>query len=118
MKFFSIILSFILIVAAVVFALSNGQAATVNLWPSDITVTAPLALWMLGSLVFGLFFGGLFVWLQSLPHRFKMRRLGKDVVALADRLLQAERELDHYRAKSVTQDLVPQRPAWKFWSRH
>jgi uncharacterized integral membrane protein len=118
MKVLSAITGFVLLLVILVFTLSNKQAAAVSLWPFDLEITAPLSLWMLGSLGSGLLFGSLFVWLGALPHRLRARRLGKDIIAISDRLLQAERELERHRAKAgKTETPLLAGSKWRFWEK-
>jgi uncharacterized integral membrane protein len=118
MRLLSAIAGFVFLMVILVFTLSNKQSASVSLWPFDMEVTAPLSLWMLGSLGAGLLFGSGFVWIGALPHRIRMRRLGRDIVSLSDRLLQAERELEQYRAKAApAKTPLLTGSKWRFWER-
>jgi putative membrane protein len=118
MKLLSAILGFVIFLAALVFALSNRQNVTLSLWPFDVEATAPLYLMTLGVFALGLLFGGAFVGLGAIPRRFRMRRLGKDVTRLGNRLLELERELEQHRARSAAeQTLSLPKPKWRFWER-
>ncbi len=118
MKFLSALLSFIILAASVLFALSNRQSVTVSLWPFDVEIIASLYVMVLGALALGLVAGGFIMWLGALRHRFAARRLGKDVVLLSDRLMHAERELEQHRARLGETD-KPQITGskWRFWER-
>ena len=122
MKFLSAVLGFIVFVIILVFTLSNRRMVNVSLWPFDVEITAPLFIMVLGSTAFGILIGGGYMWLNHLPHRFAAKRLGKDVVLLSDRLLQAERELEQHRAeKAAKQPPLLTSPGWKvkwdFWKK-
>ena len=119
MKILSSLFGIALFLACMVFALSNRQNVTVSLWPFDADVTMPMYLVVLGSLGTGLFFGGLFIWLGSLSHRFLARRLGKDVVVLSDKIQELEHELEQHRARMASQGTPPLLTGskWRFWER-
>lgn len=118
MKFFSALLSLLLLIVSLIFAVSNRQSVTVSLWPFDLEIAAPLFIMTLGALGLGLVLGGFFVWLNYLPHRFMARRLGKDVVALSNRLLETERELEQHRAHARSgEPPLLSGSKWRFWER-
>ncbi|MDE2029488.1 MAG: DUF1049 domain-containing protein [Alphaproteobacteria bacterium] len=75
---------FLLFVLALVlsFALPNRQDVAVGLWPSQTIWQVPLYLVGLAPLGLGLVAGGLMGWIGSVPHRFKARRLGKELEAM------------------------------------
>lgn len=118
MKILSALLGFILIIVALIFALSNRQNVELSLWPFDVMIAAPLYIMTLGALGFGLLLGGGFVWLGTLQHKYKARHLAKDVVTLSDKILQLEEELKPHRARLAAE--TPPRiagPKWRFWER-
>jgi len=117
MKFFSALLGFLIFVAALVFALSNRQSIAVSLWPFDVDVLMPLYLIVLGSLALGALFGGGFIWIGTLQHRFLARRLGKDVVLLSDKLNELERELAQLRAAASSHAPLLTSSKWRFWEK-
>jgi uncharacterized integral membrane protein len=86
MKFLSALIGFILAVLALCFALANRQTATINLWPLDMAVEAPVYLLSLGTLFVGLMMGAVVAWLYMIPHRLRARRLHKDVILLNDKI--------------------------------
>jgi uncharacterized integral membrane protein len=118
MRLLSALVSLVVFVVLLVFALSNRQDVTVSLWPFDVLITAPLYIFTLGSLGMGLVFGAGFIWFRTIPHRLKTRRLGRDVVALSDKLLQAERELEQHRVRATVADTpLLTGSKWRFWER-
>jgi uncharacterized integral membrane protein len=117
MKFLTALLGLLFFLACLVFALANQKSAVVSLWPFGLEIAAPLYVMTLGALAAGLLFGGLFVWLGALPHRFAARRLGKDVVALSNRLLELERELARRHAESGEKTPLLAGSKWRFWER-
>jgi putative membrane protein len=76
----------------VVFALSNAGTVQLGLWPTDLSIDAPLSLAVLGAA--GLFFilGAIVVWIGSLNQRRRARRAESRVRAL-------ERELEGLRPR-------------------
>jgi putative membrane protein len=62
---------FLLVLIA--FALSNPQPVSLALWPTDVTLEAPLSIATL--VIAGVFFllGALIVWLPGLAHRRRAR---------------------------------------------
>lgn len=63
---------FLLII--VVFALSNRQPAQLGLWPTDYSVTVPLALAILVPAAVALFLGAILMWFRAAGQR---RRAGR-----------------------------------------
>ncbi len=115
MKAFSWLLTIILLLLALSFALANRQSATVSLWPFDIELMAPLYLISLGTLFTGLLIGAAFGWIGTLSHRFEARRLRKDIAGLRDKieeLQHAARKHEHHPILSASN-----RPKlkWRFW---
>lgn len=121
-KFLSALLGFAFIAACLVFSLFNRQGVSVSLWPFDIELTAPLFVMVLGALAIGLLAGATFVWVQHMPHRFRARRLGKDLVELSNRLIEAEQELERHRERQRAEEtaqppIARTRPFWSFWKK-
>jgi uncharacterized integral membrane protein len=71
---------FLLVLIA--FAISNQQTVSLALWPTDVTLEAPLSISVL--LIAGVFFllGAVMVWIPALGHRRRARRAEKKVSAL------------------------------------
>ena len=82
-------------IVAVVFAVSNREAAMLNLWPLGIKVEAPLFILVLGSGLFGLVLGGVITWLSAGRKRQRAREA-------EFRATSAEREL-HYLQRKLDQ---------------
>jgi len=117
MKFLSALLGLLIFVASLIFALSNQQSVTVNLWPFDLEMTAPLYVMTLGALAVGLLVGSFYIWLTALPHRFTARRLGKDLALLTAKIVELEHELEPHRAREKDSQLLLPSPRWKFWKK-
>ncbi len=86
-----LLLPFLLLLIA--FAVSNPQPVTLALWPTDLSLEAPLSIATL--VIAGVFFllGALVVWIPSLAARARARRAERRVTKL-------EAELEA-RAKAV-----------------
>lgn len=119
MKLISALFGFVVAVVFLAFALSNRQTLDVSLWPFDTEISAPVFILVLGSLALGIVIGGGIIWLQHMPHRFRARRLGKDVVVLSDRVLELERELESLRPKEANKKIpLLVGTKWRFWERY
>jgi uncharacterized integral membrane protein len=94
MKFTSWLFTIPIIIVCVVFAVSNRQEVTIDLWPLDYIVTSPLYVLTLGFFFCGFLFGSLLFWLTSLRHRWDKRKLSKQV----DKL---KTQLDDEKSKKV-----------------
>ena len=119
MKIFSGLLGFIVIAVALTFALANRQTAVVSLWPLGVEIQAPLYLLTLGTLLFGVLIGAAVAWFNLLPHRFKARRMRKDLVALQDKVASLQQTVvppvvpvQGHDGISRLPDLAPKRPFW------
>ncbi|MGC8476964.1 MAG: LapA family protein [Acetobacteraceae bacterium] len=72
----------------VLFALSNRADVTLGLWPTGLSLQAPLALVVLGALALGFLAGGVVVRISESRHRrrarqaeAKLRRLEEELAA-------------------------------------
>ena len=79
----------------ILFAVSNRQSVSVELWPLPALVELPLYLVVLGTLLVGFFAGELVAWVRNWRWRREARRS-------RDRIAALERELDAARAPHVT----------------
>jgi uncharacterized integral membrane protein len=106
MKIVSWLLTAIVLLAALGFALNNTQTTTLNLWPAGVVIEAPLYLFSLGTLFAGLLLGVFIGWIGHFPHRMEARRLRKDIAKLHDKIedMNAERadadEADAHKPKA------------------
>lgn len=80
------LLLFPFLVVLVAFALSNPQPVTLGLWPTDLTLEAPLSLATL--VIAGVFFllGAVVVWLPGLGHRIRARRAERRARSLSEEI--------------------------------
>ena len=74
----------------ILFAVSNRESVSVELWPLPALMELPLYLVVLGTLVVGFFSGELVAWLRSWRWRREARR-SRDRIAVLEQELVAER---------------------------
>src|SRR4051794_17246792 len=82
-----LILTIILCVPLVLFALSNPTPVHLTLWPADYVLDAPLSVSILVAMAVAFLLGAVIVWFSSLAQRRRARRAERMV-----RLLQAQIE--------------------------
>jgi putative membrane protein len=80
-----ILIALPILLLLVLFALSNPEAATFHLWPTDFAVALPLSLAVLGAMAVAFVLGALVVWFSLLAARRRARR-----AEYAARLLEAQ----------------------------
>ena len=86
MKFLSWLLTLLILLVALSFALHNRASTTVSLWPFGVEVVAPLYILTIGTLFLGLVLGAVLGWAIHLPHRMEARRLRRDIAALHEKI--------------------------------
>jgi uncharacterized integral membrane protein len=74
------------LILLVLFALSNRQSARLELWPTDWSVEAPLAIVVLGTAAFAFLLGALTVWLSEIRRRRQLRQTERAVQMLEDQV--------------------------------
>jgi uncharacterized integral membrane protein len=77
-------------VVLILFAISNRESVSLELWPLPAVVEMPLYLMMLGTLLIGFVVGELAAWVGSWRWRREARR-SRDRIAMLERELAAER---------------------------
>jgi uncharacterized integral membrane protein len=82
-----LILTFILCLPVVFFALSNTEMVSLGIWPTDYHLEAHLSLAILFAMALGFLFGALVVWMSELTQRRRARRAERTV-----RLLESQVE--------------------------
>ncbi len=80
------LVSIIVLVVGMVFAVNNRQEITIDCWPMDYDITMPLFVMTLGSLLAGLIMGATLPWLAGLRLRWDKRSLSKEVEQLKNKL--------------------------------
>lgn len=117
MRILSGLIGLIVILAALAFTLSNRQSVVVSFWPFDAeTPAVPLGPLVLGAFFLGLLVGAMIVWLNLLPHRFKARRLRKDLTRLQGKIEDMRQSVMPPGGQNSDRMLSgpqPTRPVWR-----
>jgi uncharacterized integral membrane protein len=74
-----LIITLIISVPLVLFALSNTEQVPLGLWPTDYSIDVPLSLAILVALGIGFLLGAFLVWFTALAHRRRARRAERKV---------------------------------------
>ncbi|HQT77332.1 MAG TPA: LapA family protein [Rhodopila sp.] len=80
-----LIVTLIISVPVVLFALSNTEPVRLALWPTDYALEAPLSVTILVAMAIAFILGALIVWLSVLAQRSRARRAERTV-----RMLEAQ----------------------------
>jgi uncharacterized integral membrane protein len=72
------------------FVVVNNGPATIYLWPSDITLSAEIWVFILGAFAAGILFGGLFIWINLLGLRTRLWARDRQIARLSAALETAE----------------------------
>lgn len=94
MKYLSGFLGLLILLLAVVFALSNRQPATLDFWPFGFDLSAPLCFFLLAALLGGTMLGAAFVMCAMLPVHWEARRLRRELAKQRARNAELETERD------------------------
>jgi uncharacterized integral membrane protein len=70
----------------IAFVLSNPQPVQLSLWPTDVTLEAPLSIAALTIAAVFFLLGALLVWIPAIGTRYRARRAEKKVAALETKL--------------------------------
>ncbi|GAB3448989.1 LapA family protein [Insolitispirillum peregrinum] len=92
MRILSWLLGLPVALLAIVFAVVNRHAVTVDIWPLPWDVSAPLYLLVLGALAFGVILGSILTWLAGVPVRGKATRESRRANVMAYQLDQLKVE--------------------------
>jgi putative membrane protein len=90
MRFLWWIVLALVAVVLILFAISNRETVSVELWPLPAVAEMPLYLMLLGTLLIGFVVGELLAWVGSLRWRREARR-SRARIAMLERELAAER---------------------------
>jgi putative membrane protein len=82
-----LIVTFILCLPLVLFALSNTEVVRLGLWPMDYSLDVHLSLAILVAMAIAFLLGALVVWMSELAQRRRARRAERTI-----RLLEAQIE--------------------------
>lgn len=78
-KFLRWLLGIPLLLALILFTLSNRDSVRIGIFPTDFSLEVPLAVALLIAMGLGFFMGGLLVWFAALRHRRETRRAQETV---------------------------------------
>nr|WP_294547749.1 LapA family protein [uncultured Rhodopila sp.] len=95
-----LLVTLIITVPLVLFALSNQELVPLALWPTDYSIEVPLAIAILVALGLGFLLGAFVVWFSALTHRRRARRAERKV-----RLLEAH--VDSLKARTGSAASLP-----------
>jgi uncharacterized integral membrane protein len=73
-----------LTVVFLLFVLSNRESVTLGLWPLGMTITAPLYLFFLGTVIISFFAGSSAMWLMQHKYRRDARRYRYEAAKLRE----------------------------------
>ena len=104
LRWFYVLLAIVLVTVILVFALSNREFVTIDLWPFERTWSPRLSLVVLYALGTGFIAGMVFMWFNSGDTRDKKRRYYHQARHL-------ERELAYSKRKLAEHDRKPSVPA-------
>ena len=93
---------------AIIFAVSNRQMVTVELWPFPWTADLPLYLLSLGTLAVGIVIGALFAWTSG-SHKRAQTRGQKRHQEIRIRNLERENEQLKADNERLTREAEPQK---------
>lgn len=92
MRLLSGFLGFLILLLAVVFALSNRQSATLVFWPFGFDLSAPLCLFLLAALLGGSLLGAGFAMCSMLPVYWESRHMRRELARQRQRIEELESE--------------------------
>ena len=108
MKRLSLIVTIPLLLAFIVFAVSNRQRVELNLWPFFVLQDVPLFLLALGMLALGALGGALWLWLPLTRWRLRARSHERRIVELEAALAENRAIVAQLRAPAAPSDpLLP-----------
>jgi uncharacterized integral membrane protein len=81
-----VIISLLVLVVLVVFALSNTEPVRIGIWPTDYTLQTPLSIAVLVGAAVAFLLGGLLVWMSGFGQRRRARRAEENVRVLEERV--------------------------------
>jgi hypothetical protein len=72
------------------FVVVNNTPSSIHLWPSELTITAEIWVFILGAFAAGMFVGGLFIWASVIGLRARLWARDRQVASLTSALQEAE----------------------------
>jgi putative membrane protein len=91
-----LIVSFVVCIPLVLFALSNTELVRLGLWPTDYGIDVHLSIAILVAMAIAFLLGALMVWISELSQRRRARRAERTI-----RLLEAQIEALQARTGSA-----------------
>ena len=76
------------------FVVVNNAPASVYLWPSNLTITAEIWVFILGAFAGGMLVGGLFIWASVIGLRARLWARDRQLASLTAALQEAEKRSD------------------------
>ena len=76
------------------FVVVNNAPTSLHLWPSDLTVTAELWVFILGAFATGMLVGGAFIWASVIGLRARLWARDRQLANLTSALHEAEKRSD------------------------
>jgi uncharacterized integral membrane protein len=101
MKFFWWVVLALVALVLILFAVSNRESVSVELWPLPALIELPLYLVVLGTLLVGFFAGELVAWVRNWRWRRDARR-SRDRIAVLERELDVARSPRAMSTASIT----------------
>ena len=77
-----LLISLPILLLLVLFALSNTAPVQIGIWPTGLSLHAPLSLVVLGGMAIAFLLGGILVWFAELGQRRRARRAERTIRAL------------------------------------
>lgn len=90
-----LVVTFVLCLPLVLFALSNTEVVPLGLWPTDYHIDVHLSLAILIAMAVAFLLGAILVWFSALAQRMRARRAERTV-----RLLEAQ--VEELRARTMS----------------
>ena len=76
------------------FVVVNNAPASVYLWPSNLTITAEIWVFILGAFAVGMLVGGAFIWASVIGLRARLWARDRQLASLTAALQEAEKRSD------------------------
>ena len=95
-----LIVTFVVCLPLVLFALSNTEMVRLGIWPTDYSLEVHLSLAILIAMAFAFLLGAMVVWMSELSQRRRARRAERAV-----RLLEAQ--IEALKARAATPISLP-----------
>lgn len=79
MRLLRLLISLLILLVLVLFALSNTGPVQIGIWPTGLSLHAPLSLVVLGGMAIAFLLGGVLVWFSELGQRRRARRAERTI---------------------------------------